>query len=432
MQRPKVIAVLGTGLDEPERAAQRTTVAQPPANALLVVDPPTLARVAAGTDAAIPAVLNLVAATRGTTVGKTLVAADSVPLSRIARAPIAAVRGRGATREVRERIAALNGALLRKPGTRGAIAAGSTVGAGEVVVMALPNAARDLDEKTPRPRLAVAGANARVVVLRHGGEVMIDRELGDQGGNVAVPLGAERIALAAGVAADQSAAGPDRLARRQPAADARPRQRARGAVGAPRRRPRRSVRQRGLQRESGWLRASDLVEGTALVSTRFATPVSLVVVALDDPAGTSAGRGLSLALEGAARETGADGAPVAPTVVVRGQRVMLLYPIVAAGKEGVTVSVASEDGWHLVGVMAALPGADIEAVASELAQTSLDLLVRGAVAPGTAQATLEWLPAQRRGRAIEETIDSGTTRSVRRAAPVPRTARRARARTPSE
>ena len=79
----EVIAVLGTGLDEPERAAQRTTVAKPPPNTLLVVDPPTLARVAADTDAAIPAVLNLVAATRGTTVGKTLVAADSAPLSRM-------------------------------------------------------------------------------------------------------------------------------------------------------------------------------------------------------------------------------------------------------------------------------------------------------------------------------------------------------------
>ncbi|HEV7574746.1 MAG TPA: DUF6603 domain-containing protein, partial [Caldimonas sp.] len=433
VQRPKVIAVLGAGLDEPERAAQRTTVAKVPPSALLVVDPPTLARVAADTDAAIPAVLNLVAATRGTTFAKTLVAADSAPLSRIARAPIAAVRGRGATREVRERLAALNGALLKKAGTRGAIAAGATVGAGEVVVMALPNAARDLDEKMPRPRLAVAGANARVVVLRHGGEAMLDRELGDAGGTFAVPLGAERIALAVGVAAERQRPGLSgwHAGSMLPMLGHGSALAAQSVLHVEGRA--RSVRQRGLQRESGWLRAAALVEGTALVSTRFAAPVTLVIVALDDPAGTSAGRGLSLALEGAERETGADGVPVAPTVVVRGQRVMLLYPIVAAGQDGVTVSVASEDGWHLVGVMAAVPGADVEALASELAQTSLDLLVRGAVAPGTAQATLEWLPAQRRGgREIEEPIDTGTPRSVRRAAPVQRSARRARARTPSE
>jgi hypothetical protein len=183
----------------------------------------------------------------------------------------------------------------------------------------------------------------------------------------------------------------------------------------------RSVRQRGLQRESGWLRASDLVEGTALVSTRFAAPVTLVVVALDDPTLTDAGRGLSLAIEGGQRAAGADGAPVAPTVVVRGQRALLLYPIVPDGGGAVTVSVASEDGWHLVGVMAAVIGADVEAVAAQLASTSLDLLVRGAVAPGTAQAQLAWLPAaQARPR------DRGDRRRRNAAQRPPRRAGRAR------
>lgn len=301
--------------------------------------------------------------------------------------------------------------------------------------MALPNAARDLDEKTPRPRLAIAGANARVVFLRHGGEVMLDGELGDAGGDVAVPLGAERIALAVGVAAAQQRPGLSgwHAGSMLPMLGHGSALAAQAVLHVEGRA--RVVRQRGVQRESGWLRASDLVEGTALVATRFAEPVSLVIVALDDPAGSAAGRGLSLALEGADRALGAGGEPVAPTVVIRGQRVMLLYAVVAAGKEGVTVSIASEDGWHLVGVMAAPVGADVEAVASELAQTSLDLLVRGAVAPGTAQATMEWQPAQRRGREIEEAIDTGTPRSVRRvapAAPAPRNARRARARTPSE
>jgi len=50
--------------------------------------------------------------------------------------------------------------------------------------------------------------------------------------------------------------------------------------------------------------------------------------------------------------------------------------------------------------------------------------VRGAVAPGTAQAQLSWLPAATRGREIEEVVDVGTPRSVRRAAPVARAARR--------
>jgi len=426
VQRPKVVALLGAGLDEPERAAQQTTVAQVPAGALVLVDPPTLDRVAAATQAAIPAVLNLVPATRGTTIGKTLVAADSAPLSRIARAPIAAVRGRGATREVRERLSALNGALARPVGARGAITPGSSIGAGEVVVLALPNAARDLDEQTPRPRLAIAGANARVVALRHGGETIVDVELGDQGGTFAVPLGSERIAVAVGIAVARQRPGFSgwHAGSMLPMLGHGSALAAQAVVHVEGRA--RSVRQRGLQRESGWLRASDLVEGTALVSTRFAAPVTLVIVALDDPALADAGRGLSLAIEGGARATGADGAPVAPTVVVRGQRALLLYPIVPAanGTGGVTVSVASEDGWHLVGVMAAAIGADIDAVAAQLASTSLDLVVRGAVAPGTAQAQLSWLPAAKRGHEIAEVVDTGTPRSVRRAAPVARAARK--------
>ena len=431
VQRPKVLAVLGTGLDEPERAAQRTTVKSAPSDALLIVDPPTVARVVDATNAAIPAVLNLVAATRGTTLNRTLVAADSVALTRIARAPMAAVRGRGATREVRERLSALNGSLLRQVGQRGAIAAGSTVAAGEVVVMALPNAARDLDATSPRPRLAINGANARVVFLRHGGEVMADSELGDAGAVVPVPLGAERIAVAVGVPASAQRPGLSgwHAGSMLPGlghASALAAQAVLQVEGRVR-----TLRQRGLQRESGWVRAADLIEGTALVNTRFAIPVTLLIVALDDPAGTSAARGLSLTLDGAQRQAGADGEPIAPTLVVRGQRVLLIYPIVPSGQQAVSVGIASQDGWHLVGVMAALPGADADAIAAQLAQSSLDLLVRGAVAPGTAQATLGWLPAQRGGRELPEPTDAGTPRSVRRATITP-PARRRGARQSSE
>ena len=180
----------------------------------------------------------------------------------------------------------------------------------------------------------------------------------------------------------------------------------------------RAVRQHGLPRESGWLRAADLVEGTALVNTRFASAVTLVIIALDDPSGNTAKRGLTLALEGAQRASGLDGEPIAPTLVVRGQRVMLLYPLLPSGNGGVSVSVASEDGWHLVGVMAVLPGADPQAVAEQLAQRGLDLLVRGAVAAGTSLAHLAWLPAQRNGRELPEPTDIGTPRSVRAAVPV--------------
>ena len=194
----------------------------------------------------------------------------------------------------------------------------------------------------------------------------------------------------------------------------------------------RVVRQRGLQRESGWLRAADLVEGTALVSTRFAAPVTLVIVALDDPAGTTApGAASRSALEGAERANrrrrragGADRRRPRPARHAA-------YPIVAPAQDGVTVSVASEDGWHLVGVMAALPGADIDG-GEQLAQTSLDLLSAARSRLGTRTGD-----ARMAAGAAPRSRDQRRSTAERRAALPPRSAsaakaRRARARTPSE
>ena len=428
VRRPLVVAVLSTGLDEPERAAQRTTVAQPPQGVKVVVGPPMIDEVAALTSVAVPAVLHRINATRGTVQGRTLVAADNVALTRMARAPLAAVRGRGATREVRERIAALNGSLLDKPGARGAITAGATLAAGEVVLMALPNAARDLDEKTPRPRLSVTGADARLVALRHGGEVLADVELpAKPASTFTVPQCTERIAVAIGTPAAQQRPG---LAGWHSgsvlpslghgcALAAQAVVQVEGRV--------RAQRVHGLTRESGWLRAAELVEGTALVSTRFAQAVTLIIVALDDATATGAGRGLTLGLDGATRRLDALGEPLPATVVVRGQRSLLLYEVEPLPGHAVTASVASEDGWHLVGVMAAAPDADVQAVAAQLAQRGIDLLVRGAVAPGTQQARLGWLPATRGGREIAEPDTRATPRKITpvpKAPPLPRHASR--------
>ena len=287
--------------------------------------------------------------------------------------------------------------------------------------MALPNAARDLDEQAPRPSLAIVGASARVVMLRHGGEVMLDRELDARGGSVAVPLGAERIAVAVGTPADQQRPGLSGwhagsalpMLGHGSALAAQAVLHVEGRV--------RSVRQRGLQREAGWLRAADLVEGTALVSTRFAAPVHARRDRARRPdRDERRPRALARARRRGARDRRRRraGARRRSSCAASARCSSIRSSPQATG--GVTVSVASEDGWHLVGVMAAPDGSDVEALASQLASTSLDLLVRGPVAPGTAQATLHWQPATKRGRAIEEAIDLGTPRSVRRAAPAAR------------
>ncbi|MEO8297315.1 MAG: DUF6603 domain-containing protein [Burkholderiales bacterium] len=404
VQRPRVISVLSAALDEPERITPRTTVKTVPAGTLVITEPPPPADVAAATDAAIPAVLHRLGAVRGTLggtlQGKTVVAADSAALTRMARAPLAAVRGRGAVREVQERIAALNGALMRLPGQRGAIPPGATVAAGELVLMALPNAARDLDEQTARPRLAVTGSTARVVVLRHGGEVLFDAEIASVSNGaeaLELPFGAERIAVAVGlpVAAQRPGLSGWQAGSQLPSLGWNSALAAQATLQCEGQA--RPVRERGLRRESGWVRAADLVAGTALVHTRFARPITLVAIALDDPAGTSAGRGLSLSLQGAVRVKQADGTDQPPVVVVRGQRVFLVYELVPdEGTASVDVAVASEDGWHLVGVVAPMAGVDLDHFTNDLAQRSLDALVRTPVPAGTAQAVITWVPAAKR------------------------------------
>ncbi len=395
---PRAVGVMSLGLDEPERVSTRTTVAEPPPGVPVRVDPPVLADVRARTNPAIPAVLTLVAATRGATQGRTLVAADSAPLTRIARAPVAAVRGRGATRDILERLSALNGVMLRKPRDRSAIPSGAVVAAGEVALYELPNATRDLDEAGNRPQLMVSGFTARVLMLSHGGRLLADVEVRPRPAKgvtalVPVPRGAHRIAVAVGLPAAAQRAGLDgwHSGAMLPLLGHQCALAAQSVVLCEGRQ--RVVRLRGLPREAGWIRGSELVEGTAIVHTRFARVPAFVAVVLDDPSGTTARRGLSLAIEGASRPVDAQGEPLPPTLVVRGQRVALVYDLLGdAGSSGVTLSVASEDGWHLTGVVAALDGDTRESLVAQLAQTTLDRLVRGPLSSGAGQATVGWLP----------------------------------------
>ena len=62
-------------------------------------------------------------------------------------------------------------------------------------MLALPNAARDVATDEARPRLVVKGTPTRVVMLRRGGEVLVDETV--DGAEVEVPRGAERLAARA-------------------------------------------------------------------------------------------------------------------------------------------------------------------------------------------------------------------------------------------
>ena len=125
--------------------------------------------------------------------------------------------------------------------------------------------------------------------------------------------------------------------------------------------------------------------------TRFARPVNVVVVVIDDPV-ADAGRSLLLGLDGARQVVGADGEPVPPTTVVAGNRAILAYRIESDDVTvPVSVTVASGTGWHVVGVLGAV-GAPADVTAA-LASRGLDSMVGAAVPPGRGEATLQWVSA---------------------------------------
>jgi hypothetical protein len=97
-----------------------------------------------------------------------------------------------------------------------------------------------------------------------------------------------------------------------------------------------------------------------------------------------------MTLAGAERMVAADGDPVPPSVITGAVRSVVVYPIVpgdpACGAGPVTVTVASEDGWRLVGVLA---GPDVATVAATVAARGVDDAVRPMTA-GTGAVRLSW------------------------------------------
>lgn len=366
-----------------ETARLRTTVARP--GNVMVTRPPTLAQARALQDLPVAADLMLVG-TSADVHRKTLIAGSGVPVTRAARAGTAAVGGRGAPEAARRRLADFDAALfddtkpVRTSRRSKSASANRAAGAngtpalvpGEIAVMRLPNAARDVAETRTRPRLGVAGGPARAIVLGPGGDVLMD---GAPVRNaIALPEGAERIAVLALGDGDPAAGGLSGWHAGQELAyigwmtAVAP-----GAlVQVEGTRPLERRRQRF---RAGWTPAAELVRDATIVTTRFTDPVTAVVVALDDPGTRDDGRFVSLDLTGATRPTGQDGAPLPPALVVSGNRSFLVYAIVPDEKNGaVTVGIAREAGWKLAGVLGARD--TVSSVVDLLARIGLDALAR--------------------------------------------------------
>jgi hypothetical protein len=345
-------------------------------------------------DVAVPAVLRrvpLAGTTFQTVGGVTIAPTTSAPLTRASRGPVTALAGRGAQLDGQLRLTAVTGSLTGSRANQ-VRAARDVVGnalaavlAGEVAVLALPNARRDAADGI-RPTMDVAG-DARVVQLGHGGHVLADEMHPQQ---VTVVKGAERIVVV-GLGDREGDSTGDRLAGWHSgqqlalvgwnvALGARCSLLTEGTT----------TRARRQRTGAGWTRGAELVRGTTTVTTRFVDRPGAVAVILDQPVGSEAGQGLAMTLAGAERMTAADGAPVPPSVITGAVRSVVVYPIVpgdpASGASPVTVTVASEDGWHLVGVLA---GPDVATVVATVAARGVDDAVRP-MTSGTGAVRLTW------------------------------------------
>ena len=328
--------------------------------------PPTLAGVEAQRSRSIPArlVLTEVPAqptarnVRAAAAGATLVAAQTVPPTAVAHGATALVARAGAA--LAAPLADFNAALAT--GTRARPAnAGAPLAAGQTVVLKLPNAGADASPDAARPRLAVTGAPARVVLLGHGGRRLADTLVGPDLPTRAlvVPRGTERI-----VAIGQGASKRSDLGDRARI----------GLAGwhagmllpyagwstavAPGCVVHANGERLALHRErleAGWVNGAELARGISTVTTTFANAPRTVVVVLDDPASAGDpvdGRQLLLGLDGASRALDAAGREKPPVLLAMDNRSVLAYDVLPDGEAPVVVTIASQAGWSLVGVMA--------------------------------------------------------------------------------
>ena len=330
------------------------------------IAPPTLASVEAQRSRSVAARLVItdtpaMNARSGNSRTATLIAAQSVPPSALAQAATALVARRGAP--LAGTLATFSDALAVGPQWRARAAASTPAGAaleaGQTVVLKLPNARNDAAPEGRRPRLAVSGAPARVVLLAHGGRRLADVRVGPQqsASEIEIPRGTERIVAIGQGAIGASGGTPLGLAGWHAGAQLPYAGHATAigpgcvlhAVGE-----RLALHRERL--EAGWVTGAELARGISTVTTTFSMATRTVLIVLDDPgaAGDPAtDRQLVLGLDGASRALDAAGNERAPVLLTMDNRSVLAYDIVPDSSDApVVVSIASEEGWSLAGVMA--------------------------------------------------------------------------------
>jgi hypothetical protein len=143
---------------------------------------------------------------------------------------------------------------------------------------------------------------------------------------------------------------------------------------------------------AGWLHAAELVTGTTIVTTEFSERVQTIAIFIDEPIGSDAAQGLALTLDGADRALDQRGQPVPPIVVSVANRTVLIYSITPddSSQQPVSVSVGSQDGWHLAGVLAGNDAPQL--LAQRVAATGIDVLVAPLVPRRQGTVQISWVP----------------------------------------
>ena len=366
--------------------------------------PPTLAKVEADRSKSIAARLVLTDAPAANTGGRvaTAIANTHVPPSAMSRATPVLVARPGSP--ARDQLAAFSGALTNRSAVLGtksrALGAGAaTLLPGQTVVLRMPNARRDTAFDVKRPSLQVSGSPARVVVLAAGGAVLADQVVGgvqraNQAGTIEIARGGERI-VAIGSAMTDDDTTEAGLAGWY-AGMQLPYVGWSSAV-APGCVVHSTLSALKLHRErvnAGWISGAELAAGITTVTTTFSSAPRTVVIVLDDPAAfgdPTPGRQLLLGLDGAQRATDAAGRDSAPVLLSMENRNVLAYDIVPTGQKPVVVTIASEEGWSLVGVMGSTQ-LDATGAIALISARGLDAAIRPfAAADAQGQSGLTWL-----------------------------------------
>jgi large repetitive protein len=403
---PVTVGMLsGASVDIRVASPARTTV-KDSASAWRVA-PPTRASVEAERSRSIAARL-VIAEPEAVSTGRggTVIGNVDVPPSAIAHATPAIIARTGAPGY--EQLDGFTAGLLaNRPGVRGSATghlraqgtAGATLTPGQLVVLKLPNADFDAALEGDRPRLGVSGLPARVVVLGHGGSVLADRLLGADDTSVEVVQGAERIVVMGQVALPSAAFDAGLLgwhAGTQMPYVGWSTAVAPGCVVHSSGEPLRLHRER---LEAGWVTGAELARGVSTVTTTFAEAPAMVVIVLDDPAAFGnevGGRQLLLGLDGANRARDAAGADRPPVLLVMENRSVLAYDVVPERNKPVVVTIASELGWSLVGVMGS-SSLDAAGAIAFISARGLDTALRpfATAAATREESRLEWRGATR-------------------------------------